>query len=559
MGIPIKLAYPPDWYAGKFSQSSNLDPTVDAERQVGLVISNAPGSMPTLSDSEGADGAGPLPENPDLPPTYVTVTIFAIEGAQSTRPDSDLPLSMDAGKVAPGGANIRSLNAQIGGVPLTIQVQGGPKYSEEDLAAAEAILASIRPVEEGSGSVEPAGGTLVYAAYQTGGWALNLVEADGSDDRMLRFDLPGDVFHPTWSPDASRIAFDMDNDIYSVYVDGSEPVRLTDGPGSDYLPAWSPNGKQIAYVHDEDIWVMNADGSESQPIISAPDLDSEPAWSPDGTHLVFQSNRSGNPEIYTMAADGTDLTQITHSPSFDGSPAWSPDGTEIAFASDRDGPGIYLMDSSGSEVRRVARAAQVGPLDPEWSPDGSQLAYTGPPVGEQRGTAIVLMDLSSGKASTVVGAGDLCCIAWRPAVSPSAVSPSEAAEIASAHAAFVAAIDNLDAAKRSGDQAAVGEATVAYNAARDELGRLLQGPAPVVDVNSSVEEQIAGLDRMSAETLLALEGARRDLEQARLGDETQAAQARVEMIENEIRSLDNALADKCGELRPSGDPLPPAC
>ena len=154
MGIPITLAYPPDWYAGKFSQSSNLDPTVDAERQIGLVISNAPGAMPTASDSEGADGAGPLPENPDLPLSYVTVTIFAIEGEQPTRPDSDLPLSMDAGRVAPGGANIRYLDAQIGGVPLTIQVQGGPKYSDEDLAAADAIVASIRAVEE-RGSIDP--------------------------------------------------------------------------------------------------------------------------------------------------------------------------------------------------------------------------------------------------------------------------------------------------------------------------------------------------------------------------------------------------------------------
>ena len=265
---------------------------------------------------------------------------------------------------------------------------------------------------------DPGGGTLAYAAYQTGGWGLNLVGADGSDDRTLPIDLPGDVFHPTWSPDGSRIAFDMDNDIYSVQVDGSEPVRLTDGPGSDTQPAWSPDGTQIAYVHSKDgnydIWLMNADGSEPKPITSGPDLDLQPAWSPDGTHLVFQSNRSGNPEIYVMAADGTDLTRTTRSPGFDGSPAWSPDGQQIAFASDRDGPGIYVMDAFGNNVRRVAQATQVGPLDPEWSPDGSRLAYTGPPAGELRGTAIVVTDLSSGKASTIVAPGDLCCIAWRP-------------------------------------------------------------------------------------------------------------------------------------------------
>jgi hypothetical protein len=80
-----------------------------------------------------------------------------------------------------------------------------------------------------------------------------------------------------------------------------------------------------------------------------------------------------------------------------------------------------------------------------------------------------------------------------------------------------------------------------------------------VDVNASVEEQIAGLDRRNAETLLELEVARQDLEQARPGGETQEAEARVEMIENEIRIMEDAVADLCSELRSSGEPLPPAC
>ena len=131
--------------------------------------------------------------------------------------------------------------------------------------------------------------------------------------------------------------------------------------------------------------------------------------------------------------------------------------------------------------------------------------------------------------------------------------------IATAQTALHDAIKDLEAAMDSGDQATIDEARAAYHAALAEVARLVGGDAPVVDINSSVREQIAGLDRMRAERLLELERARQDLEQASLGGETQAAEARVELIENVIRSLDDAVTDKCSELRQSGDALPPAC
>jgi dipeptidyl aminopeptidase/acylaminoacyl peptidase len=274
--------------------------------------------------------------------------------------------------------------------------------------------------------VPPLGtGTIAYVAFDgaTLKWSLFTVEADGSSDMRIAIDLPGEAFHPSWSPDGTKLAFDVqsggDTEIYTATVygsNGSNLSKLTTTPGWNFLPAWSPDGSRIAYVHtsgaNHDIWIMNADGSNPVRLTHDPDFDLNPTWSPDGDKLAFESNRTGRLEIYVMNADGSHVSRLTNTSGFDGSPAWSPDGRLIAFVSDRDGPGIYLMGSDGSNVEKVVASEQVGSLRPEWSPDGARLAYTSSP-GPGEGPAISVLDLLSGQTQVLTTAGDLCCPSWR--------------------------------------------------------------------------------------------------------------------------------------------------
>ena len=156
-----------------------------------------------------------------------------------------------------------------------------------------------------------------------GGGLLNIVDADGSNARLLP--LPA-----------------------------GEPIAL----------AASPDGQYIAGISDAGMFVMNIDSSDVRIFENNDDtiIEDIPAtWSIDGTKIIF--NRITQPEdetqdsertVMVMNVDGSDMRQITEEEFFIYQTNISPDRTTIAYTDVVDGSReIFLVDANGENRRQL--------------------------------------------------------------------------------------------------------------------------------------------------------------------------------------------------------------
>jgi hypothetical protein len=198
---------------------------------------------------------------------------------------------------------------------------------------------------------------------------------------------------PRWSADGRRLAFVANadggyGDIAVIAADRSGLRVLTHGQ-IDSDPAWSPDGRtivfaratQFLYGHPAglgELVAIGADGS-GEHILRVNTLGIDwPAWSPDGRRIAYwaASDFVSGPGIFTMNSDGTDQRRII-SGSGVNQPTWSPDGSKLAYVSHAD---IWIANADGSGQTNVTRSdydtTGVVETDPAWSPDGKQLAFS---------------------------------------------------------------------------------------------------------------------------------------------------------------------------------------
>jgi Tol biopolymer transport system component len=214
---------------------------------------------------------------------------------------------------------------------------------------------------------------------------IYLLDRSGQNPTLLTHNGQNN-YNPAWSHDSKQIAFfsqqgkDAETvELYVINADGTNERRLTQNQAQEYGAAWSPDDRQIAFGSKADgdwqIYVMNADGSNPQPLAVRAN-GSAPSWSPDGQWLSITSERDGNADIYVLAADGRDQRNVTNDPSIDSNSSWSPDGSQLAFWSDRTGtPNIFVMKRDGSQPVNLTNNLDLSAENPSWSPDGKQIVF----------------------------------------------------------------------------------------------------------------------------------------------------------------------------------------
>jgi Tol biopolymer transport system component len=220
--------------------------------------------------------------------------------------------------------------------------------------------------------------------------AISVMNADGSNPRVVFSDTSAPAFVPTWSPDGQWIAFGVGGffgareerpaRIMMVRADGSQPKDVTRGPLNSGFPTFPPDGTRIAYrvwgdynrPGDFGIRVLTlADGAVKTLTM---ELDNYPAWSPKGDLISFTRRSHGEDydyDIFTMRPDGTNVKRLTTTPGNDSHQSWSPDGNYILWTSGRYGfkdeaplydnafqpfGQIFIMKVDGSDQRVLTRS-----------------------------------------------------------------------------------------------------------------------------------------------------------------------------------------------------------
>jgi Tol biopolymer transport system component len=304
--------------------------------------------------------------------------------------------------------------------------------------AAAGVTFAIRAFEGPRGGPQPItqaplgtiNGVIAYASIgdEQVFWTIR---PDGGDPTQVHVDVPGFVGVPSWSPDGTRIAFDVNSfddphpkggnvDIYTANADGTDPARLT-SEKIDHSAVWSPNGTRIAYVHgysnDQQIWIMNADGSDPRQVTERSGLNISPSWSPDGAKIAFVSWEGSNSDIYVINVDGSDVSRLTVDPAHEDQPAWSPDGERIAFTSEGAGdPGIYSITPDGSDATELLHDPDPANLGMAWSPDGTQMAVVSI-RGPDNDRNVYVLDLATGELTSIGEPGAYFGASWQPLAS----------------------------------------------------------------------------------------------------------------------------------------------
>lgn len=193
---------------------------------------------------------------------------------------------------------------------------------------------------------------------------------------------------PSLSPDASKVAFAYQGDIWVVSSNGGRADRLTVHPAAESMPRFSPDGKWIAFTSTRngsmDIFVMSSDGGEPKRLTFSSANEYAMGWTPDSKWILYYSNRWGNLEIMKVALDGGEEIRLTSDGmELEFFPSISPDGRKIAY-NYGGGPGNWrrtgLTGSSTADIwiadfsSPVSNAINVTNDDrpqlwPMWSPD----------------------------------------------------------------------------------------------------------------------------------------------------------------------------------------------
>ncbi len=203
-------------------------------------------------------------------------------------------------------------------------------------------------------------------------------------------------------------------EIYTAWLDGGDLFRVTDNPTINLFPGFDGGARHLLYLSYKTyapvLYLVDLSRKVETPI--APGLGQAVggALTPDG-RIVAAYSRGGHTNLYLLDSSGGELRALTQNRAINVSPSVCANGSEMAFTSDRSGtPQIYVESLDGGDARRVTYQGSYNTA-PAFSPDCKKIAYESRDGGRFQ---IFTIDAGGGDARQLTVSGSNESPAWSP-------------------------------------------------------------------------------------------------------------------------------------------------
>ena len=170
------------------------------------------------------------------------------------------------------------------------------------------------------------------------------------------------------------------------------------------------------YISNESVEAVEWMQAKHVLLTRSADTKGYPSLSPEGKNFIYTIRTREGSDIYSQRIGGKNPVNLTgDSAADDWMPAFSPDGKSIVFRSERSPNGIYLMEETGENKRRVADSG----YHPSWSPDGKNIVVSDKASDVATShtipnSSLWTIDVATGDKKMLETGGDAIQPSWSP-------------------------------------------------------------------------------------------------------------------------------------------------
>jgi TolB protein len=203
-------------------------------------------------------------------------------------------------------------------------------------------------------------------------------------------------------------------EVYTSWLDGGALFRVTDNPTINLFPSFDRGAQHLLYLsyktYSPELYLVDLNRQVETRIPSTLGQPVGGTLTPGG-QIIASFQRGGRTNLYLLDSSGNEIRALTDNHAINVSPSICGDGSTFTFTSDRSGtPQVYLSTLDGGEPRRLTYQGSYNTA-PAFSADCKKIAYES---RQGNGFQIFVIDADGGGARQLTKSGSNEAPSWSP-------------------------------------------------------------------------------------------------------------------------------------------------